>query len=127
MKVRNNGTFNSRIFNQGGIGEADETQRSPSSTRNEEKWKSSVFDGPSTASQNRVSRKKLGAHDAGTDKLFGQDRIDYDNTANNMPSYAGIAKKPQVKNWKPVRGVKTAEQRKNEELYGASVKKFGVG
>jgi hypothetical protein len=102
VKVRNNGTFNSRIFSQINIGEADETERSPSRTRQEEKWKSSVFEGPST--QNKVSRKKLGAHDAGTDKLFGQEKIDYENTANNMPSYGGIGKKPTVKNWKPVRG-----------------------
>ena len=44
-----------------------------------------------------------------------------------MPSYTGVGKKPTIKNWKPVRGEKTAEQRKNEELHGQSIRKYGVG
>jgi hypothetical protein len=58
--------------------------------------------------------------------LFGQDKIDYENKSNAMPVY-NHNKKPQTKQWKPVRGEKTAEQRKNEELYGLSAKKFGTG
>jgi len=43
-----------------------------------------------------------------------------------MPSYGGIGKSPSQELETGQRD-KTAEQRKNEELYGASVKKFGVG
>jgi hypothetical protein len=43
-----------------------------------------------------------------------------------MPAYLG-GKKSSAKQWKPVRLDKTAEQRKNDELYGQSAKKYGVG
>ena len=41
-----------------------------------------------------------------------------------MPLIGG--KKP-TKQWKPVRQQKTAEQRKNEELYGRSAAIYGTG
>ena len=88
--------------------------------RNEEKWRSTVFDGPIVEAPNR---KKLGPSDAGTNKLFGEDRVDYGNKSNNMP----MLQQPKKSKWKPVRKEKTAEQRKNEELYGRSAVKYGVG
>lgn len=39
----------------------------------------------------------------------------------------GNKKNAVAKKWKPVRQDKTAEQRKNDELYGLSAKKHGVG
>ena len=61
------------------------------------------------------NRKKIGRPDSGTETLFGRDQIDFENKSNTMTIIGG---KPKVKNWKPVRQEKTAEQRKNEELYG---------
>jgi hypothetical protein len=40
---------------------------------------------------------------------------------------AVLGQKKDNKKWAPVRKEKTAEQRKNEELYGRSVAKHGVG
>jgi len=40
-----------------------------------------VFDGPI---QEAPRRKKLGQNDAGTDSLFGQDRVDYGNKSNTI-------------------------------------------
>jgi hypothetical protein len=45
VKVRNNATFSSRIFDQPD-NIPDDTQRPPSRSRKEEKWCSTVFAGP---------------------------------------------------------------------------------
>ena len=37
-----------------------------------------------------------------------------------------LGRKPQVKQWAPVRKDKTADERKNEELYGRSAKIHGT-
>ena len=42
---------------------------------------STVFDGPIIEQSNR---KKLGRGDAGTESLFGKDRVDFDNKSNTM-------------------------------------------
>jgi hypothetical protein len=47
----------------------------------------------------------LNYNDAGTDKIFGQDRIDYDNKSNTMPV---LGVKREYKKWAPIRQ-KTAE------------------
>ena len=52
-----------------------------SKQRNEEKWNSSIFGPPITESP---KRKKLGAKDSGTEKLFGQDKPEY-SKSNHMP------------------------------------------
>ena len=38
-----------------------------------------------------------------------------------------IGSQKKAKKWKPVRETKTAEQRKNDELYGRSAKIYGTG
>jgi hypothetical protein len=94
--VRNNGTFSSRIFNQ----QSEDMEERPSpKNRQEQKWKSTVFDGPV---QETVSRKKLGGESSGTETLFGQDKIDYENKSNHM-SILGTKKAAVNKKWKPVR------------------------
>ena len=47
----------------------DEIARPPSSSRNEDKWRSTVFAGPVLE---QSKRKKLGQKDHGVDTLFGQ-------------------------------------------------------
>ena len=46
-RVRNNGTFNSRVFDNldGAYQQRDEAVHSPSTTRQENKWRSTVFEG----------------------------------------------------------------------------------
>lgn len=117
-RIRQNPTFSSRIFAEAG---SDETQRPPSSTRKEENWQSSVFAEPFIE---KPTRKKLGGPDAGVDTLFGKDQCDFGNTSNNMPV---IGNPKKAKKWAPVRAQKTAEQRKNEELYGRSAAVYGTG
>lgn len=102
-------------------GDTSETEGPRSRNRNEDKWKSSVFDGPIVE---QSKRKKLGGKGTGAENLFGQEKIDYENKSNQMV-IIGSKKKAAVKKWQPVR--KTAEQRKHEELYGQSARKFGVG
>mmetsp|Transcript_1676 Transcript_1676/g.1608 ORF Transcript_1676/g.1608 Transcript_1676/m.1608 type:complete len:151 (-) Transcript_1676:1142-1594(-) len=94
-----------------------------SRSRQEDKWRSSVFDVPD-GNENQVKRKKLGGEGAGTDKLFGSEKVDFDNKSSGSVLFSS---KKDVKKWKPVRQEKTADQRKNEELYGISAKKWGVG
>ena len=43
--MRNNPSYISRVF-AGSNGEADETERPRSSSRNEDKWRGTVFEGP---------------------------------------------------------------------------------
>lgn len=38
-----------------------------------------------------------------------------------------LGRKKEVKKWKPVRQEKTAEQRKQQELYGRTIVECGVG
>lgn len=76
----------------------DDTDRPPSGTRKEEKWASTVFEGPQP---NPCRRKKLGAKDSGVDHMFGSDRIDYGNKSNNMVILS--AQKKNNNKWKPVR------------------------
>ena len=66
----------------------------------------------------------MGGEGAGTDKLFGSEKVDFDNKSTGSVLFSS---KKEVKKWKPVRQEKTAEQRKNDELYGMSAKKHGVG
>lgn len=121
FRMRNNNTFKSNVLNTESYGDTNDTERPQSRGRQEEKWKSTVFDGPIMEKPNR---KKLGGESKGTDTLFGKEKIDYENKSNQMVIIA-TQKKNQPKKWEPVR--KTAEQRKNEELYGLSAKKYGVG
>lgn len=62
-----------------GSGDTNETERPQSRGRAEEKWKSTVFEGPIVEKPNR---KKLGGESSGTATLFGKDNIDYDNKSN---------------------------------------------
>jgi hypothetical protein len=55
--------------------------------------------------------------------LFGSDKVDMDNKSNHIP----IIGQPKKSKYKPILKTKTAEQRKNEELYGRSVAKYGTG
>ena len=63
-KYRNTGTFTSKAFDHldGSYKGLDEAQHHPSTTRNEGKWVSSVFEGPIIEES---TRKKLGRVDAG--------------------------------------------------------------
>ncbi|CDW87720.1 UNKNOWN [Stylonychia lemnae] len=119
VRLRQTATFSSRIFTSDNG--PSESERPPSRSRQEEKWQSTVFEGPITE-QSR--RKKLGQGDAGVETLFGQDRIDFENKSNAMPV---LSSKKEGKQWKPVRQEKTAEQRKNEELHGRSAATYGTG
>lgn len=94
-KTRYNGTFHSRVF--GTTNGPDETERPPSRSRQEEKWSSTVFEGPIIE---KSTRKKLGKGDSGTENLFGSDKVDLDNRSNNMPV---LGTKKETKQWKPVR------------------------
>lgn len=58
---------------------------------------STIFEGPI---QEKPRRKKLGQNDAGTENIFGKDRVDFDNKSNAMNV---IGAKKAVKEWKPVR------------------------
>ena len=116
-KIRNNNTFTSRIFYEP---IPEQSEGPESSCRITDTQRSTVFAG---AEQEKPRRKKLGGADAGTESLFGDQRVDFDNKSNTMPILS--AKKGKV--WKPVRQQKTAEQRKNEELYGKSAVIHGTG
>jgi len=78
------------------------------------KWHSSVFAGPIVE---EVHRKLLGGKDAGQESLFGRDRVEY-QSSNVMSAVAG--RKTFMKTFVPVRSQKTAEQRKQDEVYGKS-------
>jgi hypothetical protein len=118
-RVRYNPTFDSKVFGQ--VPETDETERPPSASRQEENWASTVFEGPTP---HHATRKKLGGACHGTENLFGEHKVDFDNRSNKM-AVLGV-KSVQEKKWKPVRQDKTAEQRKHDELHGASAKRHGV-
>jgi hypothetical protein len=121
-KVRTTGTFSSRVFDSmDQHGFIDEASRSPSTTRQERKWQSTVFEGPIVEESRR---KKLGREDAGQECLFGRDQLEY-QSSNIMSSVSG--RKPFIKTFVPVRQQKTAEQRKQEELHGKSIKVYGAG
>lgn len=55
--------------------------------------------------------------------MFGEATIDYGNKSNTVSIL--ISKKLEKK-WAPVRQEKTAEQRKNENLYGRSAQVYGT-
>ena len=55
----------------------------------------------------KPNRKKLGRGDAGTNTIFGQDRVDFENKSNTMAVLS--VSKPKDKKWAPVRKEKTAE------------------
>lgn len=57
------------------------------------------------------------------EKLFGSDKVDLDNRSNAMT----VLQTKKDNKWKPIRQQKTAEQRKNEELYGRSAVVYGTG
>ena len=121
-RTRTTGTFSSRVFEtveQRGF--VDEASRSPSTTRQERKWQSTVFEGPIVEESRR---KKLGREDAGQESIFGRDQLEY-QSSNIMSSVSG--RKPFMKTFVPVRQQKTAEQRKQEELHGRSIKVYGAG
>lgn len=59
---------------------------------------STIFEGPV---QEPCKRKKLGKGDAGTESIFGKDRVDFNNKSNTMNI---IGAKKATKEWKPVRG-----------------------
>lgn len=80
----------------------EQSERTDSAVRVTDTTRSTVFGGPL---QNKPNRKKLGANDAGTEHLFGDHRVDFDNKSNTMPILG--TKKGKV--WKPVRQQKTAE------------------
>lgn len=119
-RVRESATFQSKVFDNldGSYPHDDEAFRHASTTRQEGKWLSTVFEGPRTE---EVKRKLLGKGDAGQESLFGSDRPEY--VSSNVMG----GKKPFVKSFVPVRSQKTAEQRKMEEVYGKSVKVYGTG
>ena len=73
-----------------------------------------MFEGPIVE---EVRRKRLGQKDAGQESLFGKDRVEY-QSSNVMSSVGG--RKTFMKTFVPVRSQKTAEQRKQEEVYGKS-------
>ena len=91
------------MFAQGGG--PDETVRSPSRSRQDEKWASTIFEGPIVE---QSKRKRLNYNDKGGDHLFGTSKIDYANRSNNI-SILTNAKKACEKKWKPVRAERTAE------------------
>lgn len=57
--------------------------------------------------------------------MFGNHKLDYDNKSNIMPVLQ--QKKVQENKWKNNKKEKTAEQRKNEELYGKTLTKHEGG
>lgn len=69
-------------------------------------------------------RKKIPQKEAGTEVLFGKDKCDFGNTSNGVSL---LGKKSFGKQWTPVRKEKTAEQRKNDELYGRTIADHGMG
>lgn len=121
-RLRNTATYQSRVFDalDGSYKHFDEAVRTPSTTRLEVKWQSTVFDGPIIE---EVHRKRLGQKDAGQESLFGKDRVEY-QSSNVMSSVSG--RKTFMKTFVPVRQQKTAEQRKQEEVYGKSAQVHGV-
>jgi hypothetical protein len=70
QRLRINQTFQSKAFDNldGSYKKLDEADRHPSTTRQELKWKSQVFEDPIVEG---CRRKKLGQKDAGIDTLFG--------------------------------------------------------
>lgn len=125
QRLRQTPTYNSRVFNQvqEGIPVAphvvDEAVHSPITTRQEQKWMSSVFEGPIIE---EVRRKRLDKGDAGQEALFGRDHCEY-QSSNVMSAVSG--RKTFMKTFVPVRSQKTAEQRKQDEVYGKSVTVYG--
>jgi hypothetical protein len=101
-RVRESATFQSKVFDNldGSYPHDDEAVRHASTTRQEGKWLSTVFEGPRTE---EVKRKLLGKGDAGQESLFGSDRPEY--VSSNVMG----GKKPFVKSFVPVRSQKTAE------------------
>ena len=79
QKLRSNPTFNSRVFTEGTV---NEDNRPASRSRREEKWNSTIFEGPIAESPRR---RKLGQKDSGTENLFGKEKCDFENKSNHMP------------------------------------------
>ena len=77
QRTRYNPTNQSRVF-------SEEPERARPSSRNrvEEKWKSTVFEGPLIEP---AKRKKLGQADVRGDDLFGTHQVDFGNKSNAMP------------------------------------------
>ena len=125
-RLRNNQTFQSKAFDHldGSYKTLDEADRHPSTTRQELKWKSQVFEDP-IVEQSR--RKRLNKKDASVDALFGHDIPEY-ASMSQIASFA--VKKALEKQFLPVRQQqppKTAIQRKNDEIYGKSATSLGTG
>lgn len=115
----NNPTFSSNLFSP--------TKDKRPVSRQDEKWKSSIFEEPK-GDENTVKRRKLGGYGAGTEALFGKEKVDFDNKTTGASNlFNNNKKETKFKKWGPIRKEKTAEQRKNEMLYGDSVRKHGVG
>lgn len=92
-RVRATATFTSRVFPEP---IPEQSERPDSAVRVTDNTRSTVFAGPTNE---KSKRKKLGGNDAGTENLFGDHRVDFDNKSNTMPILG--TKKGKI--WKPVR------------------------
>lgn len=73
IAVRKTNTFNSGVF--------EETDPNHLRYRDQNTFNSQVFGGPK---QNKCNRVKLEPAAAGTEKLFGVDKVEYDKTSTNV-------------------------------------------
>lgn len=80
IRSRYNPTYNSQVFREE-VGQEDDGERARSKNRHDDKWQSTVFEGPVPE---KSKRKKLGQADAKVDELFGKDKCDFENKSNAM-------------------------------------------
>jgi len=108
-RTRDNSTFQSNVFSP------LKAERPKSRARVESHWKSNIFDGPLEGVPERQRKNKIKQKDAGVEGLFGKEDIDFQKKNQVLLGIRTASRK-----WTPVLQVKTADQRKNEELYGQS-------
>lgn len=108
-RTRDNGTYQSNVFSP------LKADRPKSRARVESHWKSNIFEAPLEGVPERQRKSKIKQNDAGVEGIFGKEDIDFQKKNQVL-----LGSRPPSKKWTPVLKVKTADQRKNEELYGKS-------
>jgi hypothetical protein len=112
--MRGSNTFSSSVFGDPTLFDGKERQQNT--------FKSRIFGTPIVEN---AGRQRLGGQCSGTASLFGDDRVNYAQSSQNMSvrAYANTTAEPTYSNNAPQN---TAAMSKARELYGESVDKFGV-
>jgi hypothetical protein len=112
--MRGSNTFHSSVFGDATLFDGKE--------RAQNTFKSRIFGTPIVENP---GRQRLGGESSGTTNLFGDDRVNYAQTSQNMSvrAYATTTTEVSYSNNAPVN---TAAMAKARELYGDSVDKHGV-